>query len=123
MSANLLVLEGTLNNEPEFKATSTGKTLANFEISVPQYKGEAFVFKITAWNDLAESLRGLPQGAKLTVYGRVTQRKYEWQGAQKTSNEFVANSLDIRPLDGQYKASRTSKPQPAAAIADEDIPF
>lgn len=125
MSTNLVVLEGSLNAEPEMKTTTGGKTLANFELAVPNYQKDSFIFKVTAWGDLAEQIRNLPQGTKLTVYGRMTQRKYEWQGAQKTANDIVANSIDVRvqKTDSRFETKQVSKPQPTQEFDDSQIPF
>jgi single-stranded DNA-binding protein len=130
MSSTLVVIEGSLAGEPVVKYTAKGAALANFEMAVANGYGknakDPFVFKVTAWNDLAESLAQLAPGTKFTMYGRLTSRNYEWQGQQKTSTDIVANTIDVRKTDNeQAPPARTpaARPQQTQQIADEDIPF
>jgi len=121
----LVVIEGTLHGQAEMKSTSTGKQLATLEIAVPNGYGKAAkepsIFKVTAWAELAELAGNLPPDTKLTIYGRLTSRTYQWQGATKTATEIVANSIDVR--QDARQASTPAARQHSAPIADEDIPF
>lgn len=126
---NLVAQSGTIFGTPEIKSTSGGKTLATFYIQQEngygQYKKDPFVFKITAWGDLAETVGGLPEGTKLTVYGRMTSRNYEYNGP-KTAQEIVANVVDVRASTGSNVTRTAAKPQTRPArqeIDDSDIPF
>jgi len=130
MSTNLVVIDGTLGRDAELKTTTTGKQVANFSVAVDNgfgaNKKEPFWFNIVAWNELAETASRLTKGSKLTIYGRLTSRSYEKDGQKKTVFEIVANAFDVRKADGASNSSRfegNRQAQPAAAIADDDIPF
>ena len=129
MSSTLVVIEGSLAGEPIVKYTSSGKALANFEMAVANGYGknakDPFIFKVTAWNDLAEAIAQLSPGSKFTMYGRLTSRTYEWQGQTKKSTDIVANVIDVRKADEQSEApvrKPAARPQ-AQEVRDEDIPF
>jgi single-strand DNA-binding protein len=117
----LVVIEGTIKGTPEIKYTQAGKPLANFEVSVPNGYGKTakdpFVFKVTAWESVADQVGSLTPDTRVTVYARLTQRKYEWQGQSKTATEIVANTVDAR---GSVPAKTTQTPAP---VDDSDIPF
>jgi single-stranded DNA-binding protein len=123
MSATLVVLEGQLHGTPESKYTTSGKQIANFSVSVPNGYGQnakaPSVFKVSAWEELAEQVIGLAPDTKFTVYGHLTSRTYEWQGQTKTAQDIVADAVVVRKAYNAPKA--TSRPQ--TQVADEDIPF
>lgn len=125
MSQTLVVIEGSLAGEPQVKYTPKGNSLANFEMAVPNGYGknakDPFVFKVTAWGDLAQTVAELPVGTKLTMYGRLTSRNYEWNGQQKTATDIVANVIDVRKTDNEQPARQTS-PQ-TQQVEDSEIPF
>lgn len=127
MSNNVAILDGTLGRDVEIKYTTTGKSVANFSIAVDngygQNKKDPFWFNVVAWGPLAEYAgNNLSKGSKVTVYGRLTTRKYtNKSGVEVTVTEVVANALAVRETD-------KSNPKPAARpqtqqVADEDIPF
>jgi single-strand DNA-binding protein len=124
---NITILEGTLGRDVEQKLTTTGKAVANFSIAVDNGYGankrEPFWFSVVAWGPLAETAaRGLSKGSKVTVYGRLTTRKYTNKaGVEVTVTEVVANAFDIRE-PRENSAPRASSQTPAP-IAEEDIPF
>jgi single-strand DNA-binding protein len=115
----LVVIEGTLHKPAELKYTSSGKPLATFEVSVPNGYGktakEPSLFKVTAWEQVAADVAELPPETRLTVYGRLTQRKYDWNGQTKTATEIVANQVGARQVK--------SAPQAQAPVDDEPLPF
>jgi single-strand DNA-binding protein len=125
MSQNLVVIDGTLGRDPEAKFTTTGKAVTNFSVAVDNGWGESkkppFWFSVVAWGKLAETAaRDLSKGSKVTVFGRLTTRKYTNKtGVEVTLTEIVANCLDIRE-------PRDAKPAPQAQAPVEDtseIPF
>jgi single-strand DNA-binding protein len=123
MSTNIAIIEGALGRDPEAKFTTTGKAVTNFSVAVDNGYGankkEPFWFSVVTWNALAETAaRDLAKGSKVTVYGRLTTRKYtNKSGVEVTVTEIVANALDIRE-------PREAKPAPSQVPVDEDsIPF
>jgi len=123
---NLVVLDGTLGRDVELKTTTTGKSVANFSIAVDNGFGEnkkdPFWFNVTAWGSLADdAAHQIGKGAKVTVYGRLTTRKYTNKaGTEVTVTEVVANAFAVRKTDNPKPASRPQQTQP---IDDSDIPF
>jgi single-strand DNA-binding protein len=123
MSTNVVIIEGALGRDPEAKFTTSGKPVTNFSVAVDngwgQNKKDPFWFSVVTWNTLAETAaRDLAKGSKVTVYGRLTTRKYtNKSGVEVTVTEIVANALDIRE-------PREAKPAPSQVPVDEDsIPF
>jgi len=113
----LVVIDGMLHEKAEVKYTKSGKALATFSVAVAAGAGKpASIFKVTAWEAIAEQVAGLSPETKFTVYGRLTSRTYEWQGQTKTATDIVADYLNIRFVD-------TKRQAPAQQVADEDIPF
>jgi len=122
MSSTLVDIEGMLHDKASVKYTSSGKPLATFEMAVANGYGknakEPFLFKVTAWNALAEQIAGFAPETKFTVYGRLTSRTYEWQGQQKKSMDIVANVIDVRETDSKPAA----RPQ-TQQVSEEECPF
>jgi len=113
-----------LHGTPESKYTTSGKQIANFSVSVPngywQNAKAPSVFKVSAWEDLAEQVVGLAPDTKFTVYARLVARTYDWQGQTKTATDIVADSVVVRKAySGAQKPTRPQTQQ----IPDEDIPF
>jgi single-strand DNA-binding protein len=123
---NLVVVDGTLGRDPESKFTTTGKPVTNFSIAVDNGYGEnkkpPFWFNVVAWGDQAELAGRLAKGSKVTVYGRLTTRKYTNKtGVEVTVTEIVANALSARE-----SVQKTDRPQSAAqaqTIDESDVPF
>jgi single-strand DNA-binding protein len=130
---NLVVLDGTLGRDVELKSTTTGKSVANFSIAVDNGFGEnkkdPFWFNVVAWGSLAEVAGNqLRKGSKLTVYGRLTTRKYTNKtDVEVTVTEVVANAFEVRKTDKSEDrkpagGGQSYRPQ-TNQVADEDIPF
>jgi single-stranded DNA-binding protein len=124
MASTLVVIEGQLHGTPETKYTTSGKQIANFQVSVPNGYGQnakaPHVFKVSAWDELATQVAGLAPDTKFTVYARLTSRTYDWQGQTKTATDIVADAVVVRKTynSGQKPAART-----AQQIDEESIPF
>ena len=133
MSATLVVLEGQLHGSPESKRTSTGKQIVNFSVSVPNGYGQnakaPSVFKVSAWEELAEQVMGLSPDTKFTVYAHLTSRTYDWQGQTKTATDIVADAVVVRKTYNSGNTMSGARPgarqitQQGTPVTDEDIPF
>ena len=125
MSSTLVVIEGQLSGSPETKYTTSGKQIANFQVSVPNGYGQnakaPMIFKVSAWEEVAAQVAGLAPDTKFTVYAHLNARTYEWQGQQKTATDIVADAVVVRKTynSGQKPAARPSAQQ----IDEEQIPF
>jgi single-stranded DNA-binding protein len=127
MPSTLVVIEGQLHGTPETKYTTSGKQIANFQVSVPNGYGQnakaPSIFKLSAWEEVAAQVAGLAPDTKFTVYGRLVARTYDWQGQTKTVTDIVADSVVARKT---YNSGNSGKPagRPQTnQVADEDIPF
>ena len=130
MSSTLVVIDGQLHGMPESKYTTSGKQIANFSVSVPNGYGQnakaPSVFRVSAWEDLAEQVMGLVPDQKFTVYARLVARTYDWQGQTKTAMDIVADAIVVRKAynSGAPKtATPPYDPRNSGPIRDEDIPF
>lgn len=123
MAANVVIIEGSLASQ-ELKHTKAGNPLVNFQIAFEQgwgNKKETVNFKVTAWGDLATQISKLPDGSKLTMYGRLTSRSYDWQGQTKTATDIVASAIQVWTPSG-LAGKQTTKQEPQE-IDDDSIPF
>ena len=130
---NLVAIDGTLGRDAEQKFTTTGKPVTNFSIAVDNGFGEnkkdPFWFNVVAWGELAEAAGKLSKGSKVTIYGRLTSRKYTNKAqVEITVTEIVANAFEVRKTDNRSSESRGNstvqgRPQQTQQVADEDIPF
>lgn len=125
MSSTLVVIEGQLHGTPETKYTSTQKQITNFQVSVPNGYGQnakaPMIFKLSAWEEVAQQVAGLEEGTKFTIYGRLVARTYDWQGQTKTAQDIVADAVIVRKTYNSGNQKPAGRPQ--AQVADDDIPF
>lgn len=125
MGATLVVIEGQLHGTPESKYTTSGKQIANFSVSVPNGYGQnakaPSVFKVSAWEELAEQVVGLAPDTKFTVYARLVARTYDWQGQTKTATDIVADAVVVRKA---YSGAQKPAARPQTQEIDPDsVPF
>jgi single-strand DNA-binding protein len=123
---NHIAIAGNLGVDATLKYTSGGKPVANLFILVDNGYGAAkkpsFGFTVVAWDETAEYSGKLAKGTKVSVYGKLTSRKYQNKsGADVTVVEIVADAITAwkGKGDGPKPAAR---PQ-AQEIDESDIPF
>lgn len=112
MNSSFVLAEGVLTEDAERKSTSKGKTFCNFQLGVETGFGDkktSSPVKMTAWEELAEQILGLPVGQKLTVFGHLNPRTYEYNGQNKVAVDIVADSIQVRK---EWKKSGNTKPRP-----------
>lgn len=113
MNSTFVLIEGALVEEAEKKATQKGKVFCNFQLGVETGYGDKKTtgnIKATAWEDVAEQILALPVGQKLTMYGRLNPRTYEYNGSTKTAVDIVADSIQVRK--DWKKSGSPAKPRP-----------
>lgn len=124
MSQTLVVIDGQLHGTPETKYTTSGKQIANFQVSVPNGYGQnakaPMIFKLSAWEEVAAQVAGLEPDTKFTIYGRLVARTYDWQGQTKTATDIVADAVVVRKA---YSGAKTATSRTAQQIDEESIPF
>lgn len=102
MSANShIAITGNLTDAPEVKVTAKGATLISASVAVQDtdytgksVEGSTSYFKFSAWNRLAENAATLPKGARVTVTGKLVQRKWKTpEGENRSSIEIQADTI------------------------------
>jgi len=116
---------GNLTEDPELRYTPSGAPVANFRVAVtPRVKdgdgwkdGETSFFQVTAWRSLAENVaESLTKGARVMVYGRLTQRSWETpEGEKRSVVEVQAEEVGPSLRWATAKPERTSAKAAAGA--------
>jgi single-strand DNA-binding protein len=136
IGVNKVILLGNAGQDEEVRATSAGKSVANFPLAINHSfrdKKDGNVQRVewirfVAWGKLATIAEGfVTKGKQVFVEGRLQTRRFEdREGSPKTVTEVVVASL--RVLGGAPKASRNGNGQGAAAsdatnTESETVPF
>lgn len=121
---NQVVLTGRMTKDIDLRTTTSGKSVATFDIAVDDGYGEnkkAYFHKVVVWGRTAEAMAQYThKGSKIAVNGKLTSRSYEKDGQKKYITEIVADMyggiefLDSPKNDGTNTSSN---------IEDEEIPF
>jgi single-strand DNA-binding protein len=141
---NSVVLVGNLTKDPELRHTPSGTAVTTLRVAVNDRvkKGEewtdaAYYFDVTVWGRTAENCaQYLAKGRPVGVQGKLTWREWDAQdGSKRQSVEVVADNVQfLGSRDGgggdgggqQFVpsgAAQSADDFPAAATADDDIPF
>jgi single-strand DNA-binding protein len=140
---NSVVLVGNLTRDPELRHTPSGTAVTTLRIAVndrvkrgEEWTDAAYYFDVTVWGRTAENCaQYLAKGRPVGVQGKLTWREWDAQdGSKRQSVEVVADNVQFlgsRGDDGagqgqQFVPSGAAQPAddfPAAAAADDDIPF
>ena len=118
-------ITGNLTEDPELRYTPSGAPVANLRVAVtPRVKdgdgwkdGETSFFQVTAWRSLAENVaESLTKGARVMVYGRLTQRSWETpEGERRSVVEVQAEEVGPSLRWATAKPERTSAKAAAGA--------
>lgn len=99
---NAVTVTGNLARDPELRYTQGGRACCTAGVAVNrrwQQNGEwneaVSFFNVVAWGDLAENVAAsLTKGARVIVTGRLEQRSWETDSAEKrTVVEIVADEI------------------------------
>ena len=126
-SVNKVFLIGRLGQDPEVRATGSGKSVCNFSLATDGGKDETVWHRIVCWEKTAENVgRYLKKGRQCCVEGRIQQRKYEDKdGAQRTSFEIVAYTVTFlsSPQDDRKPADVVRRDSGKADVDPDSYPF
>jgi len=142
-SLNVLLLEGNLCRDSEFRTTVNGFSLCRFSIACSRYipnkakngySEEVSFFDIVAWGKMAEYCSDLQKGRKVRIEGRLKQDRWlDSEGKTRTHVVVVANSVSAAPekniFDGgggggdSIKESSDIYPENYSTDYDDEIPF
>jgi single-strand DNA-binding protein len=141
---NQILLIGRLGQDPEHRTLESGAEVVRFSLATSEsYKnkqGEKVEqtewHTCVAWRQLAGIIHGLAKkGMQVAVRGKMTYRKWEKDGIQRTSAEVVVDEfLMLDSREGQKADEPAQVPvkitQPPTAEAskdsdtpDDDLPF
>ena len=141
---NSVVLVGNLTKDPELRHTPSGTAVTTLRVAVndrvkrgEEWTDAAYYFDVTVWGRTAENCaQYLAKGCPVGVQGKLTWREWDAQdGSKRQSVEVVADNIQFLGSrdggggdgDGQQfvpqGAAQSKDDFPAAAAADDDIPF
>lgn len=131
VSFNKVILIGNLTRDPEVRYTPGGKPVASFSLAVNhrykqggETKDEVCYIDVVVFGKQAETAgEYLSKGKGVIIEGRLQQRRWEAEGAQKRSkHEVLAQAIRFLPV----RQSGPEGPENQEATADEgsdEIPF
>jgi len=91
---NKIVFLGRLTKEVEMRKTGSDLAVAQFNLAVNNYKGEADFFNLTAFGKTAENIgKFVKKGQQLLVEGRVQNNNYEKDGRTIYQNSFIVEKF------------------------------
>ena len=136
---NKVILVGRLTRDSEIKNTTTGKTVANFNLAVDRrFKNkdgqkEADFINCQAWGKTAELLGQYTQkGSRIGVVGRMQVRSYDGtDGVKRWVTEVIVDELEFLESKGGGQSGNQTNQVSVAQIDedfhlmadDDDIPF
>lgn len=134
----IITVVGNLTADPDLRFTPRGDAVANFTIaSTPRVfdrntgqwqDGEAMFLRCSLWRQASEHLaESLGKGARVIAQGRLKQRSFETQDAQKrTVTELDVDEIGPSLRYATASVTKATRPQADAAPSDtsvEDAPF
>lgn len=116
---NVICIVGRLTADPELKTTSSGKSVASFNVAVDNQGKDsgATFFRCQAWEKTADFVTNyLSKGRLVSVTGRIQSRKFtDKDGNNREAWEVTAervNGLDRPREDAGVGAIAASRVQP-----------
>ncbi len=136
---NFTILMGRTTADIELRQTSTGKSVANFNLAVDRQfaKDTTDFISCTAWDKTAETLsKYVKKGQKIAIRGNLQNRKYtDKNGNERTVTEVVASEFFFCESKGNGSTNAPTPTQPyiptaytaptelEAVETDSDLPF
>ncbi len=139
-SVNKVILVGNVGQNPEVKYTASGVPVAKMSIATnerfkdknDQWRDRTEWHSVVAWQRLAEIVgEYVGKGSKLYIEGKLQTSSWEdkQSGERKYRTEIVARDIvllgsrDNGQEGREEMSSGQSSPEPAPALAADDIPF
>ena len=144
---NCVTLMGRLTADPEFRTTTTGKSVCSFSIAVERAyakageQRQADFINIVAWESQANFIsRYFAKGSMIAIQGSIQTRPYEDKnGNKRTAFEVIAREVSFCGSKSETGTVANAAPVSQAAPApsyqtavpgdfeeitdDEDLPF
>lgn len=124
---NTIAVQGRITADPEIRVTQTGKKVCSFTVACDRNgrdSGTDFI-PCVAWEQRAEFLKNyFSKGDLMIVRGRLTSRRYEQDGKQRTAYEIL---VDETLFCGSKREKAPEKPVTFSDFVDDisesDLPF
>ncbi|NOX20803.1 MAG: single-stranded DNA-binding protein [Nitrospirae bacterium] len=102
---NKIILIGNLTKDPELRYTPAGTAVANMRIAVnsrvkqgDEFKDETLFIDTVVFGKQAESsTQYLSKGSPILVEGRLRERRWEYEGQQRSKFEVIASTIKFLP--------------------------
>ena len=137
---NKVILVGNLGRDPELRTTTSGQPVANFTMATSrkwknrdgERQEDTEWHTIVCWGRQAEIAgQYLTKGKQIYVEGRIQTRSWDDResGEKKYRTEIICDNFQMLGSrgssydGGEGRQSEPSQAPPAAAPADDDIPF
>jgi single-strand DNA-binding protein len=136
---NKVILVGNVGQDPEVKYTAAGVPVAKVSLATnerfkdrnDQWQDRTEWHSVVAWQRLAEIVgEYVRKGQKLYAEGKLQTSTWEdkQSGEKKYRTEIVARDIVLGSRDNGQEGrgempNGQSSPEPAPAVADDDIPF
>jgi single-strand DNA-binding protein len=126
---NRVIMVGNLTKDPELRYTPQGTPVANFRLAVStryrsgeEMKEDSLFIDVVVWGKQGESVsQYLSKGRPVLVEGRLQERRWEYEGQQKSKMEIVAQTVRFlggRRDEGQGPRQGTPGQTPPDEITD-----
>lgn len=118
---NKAIISGNLTGDPEIRETTTGREVATIVVACngPTKKDgskDTDFIRCILWDKKAEfAKRWLFKGQPVLVEGRISVRKYEHNGENRTATEIVVSNIEPQRWPDK------SDSQPRFAESDENM--
>jgi single-strand DNA-binding protein len=139
-SVNKVILVGNVGQDPEVKYTASGVPVAKLCVATnerfkdrnDQWQDRTEWHTVVAWQRLAEIVgEYVRKGSKLYVEGKLQTSTWEdrQNGGKKYRTEIVARDIVLLGSRDNGQEGRgempggQSSPEPAPAVAEDNIPF
>ena len=151
-SVNKIILLGNVGKDPEFRATASGTTVANFSLATTDrtkdqtgnWTDRTEWHNLVAFQRTAEIVRDyVKKGSKLYIEGKIQTRSWDDKesGQKKYRTEILVNELTLlgggpgrsegtpagsysKSATASYGSAPSSQPSyDETTITDDDIPF
>lgn len=126
-----VIIVGNLGRDPDMRYSKKGTPVTRFSVAAPAAmnegdKEQTVWYDVTAFNKQAEACNEyLKKGSKVLVEGRLNPvRIYQTEsGETRASLPLIADRVQFLSNGGSHSSAGLSKPDPAPAEDEADIPF
>ncbi|VAX26489.1 Single-stranded DNA-binding protein [hydrothermal vent metagenome] len=128
---NRIILVGNLTKDPELRYTPQGTPVVSMRIAVNskikqgnEFKDETLFIDTVVFGKQAENItQYLSKGSGVLVEGRLKERRWEYEGQQKSKFEVIASTVRFLPRKDSSAAYGSGDETPPPEETTELEPF